>query len=168
MTIHDSPFPARLKDLFDFEGKAELVGGRVVELMPTSRIHNRVAGRIFKSLDDRALQLGIGEAYTDNIGFTLPAPIASGRESFSPDASYFRGPFTSDPKKFIDGTPTFAVEVRSDSDSGPAGARAMAEKRDDYFEAGTLVVWDVDPDAETIFSGSSDKCVLCQVDRVNA
>ena len=28
----------------------------------------------------------------------------------------------------------------------------MAEKRSDYFEAGTLVVWDVDPDAEAIFS----------------
>ncbi len=26
----------------------------------------------------------------------------------------------------------------------------MAEKRADYFEAGTLVVWDVDPVAETV------------------
>ena len=26
----------------------------------------------------------------------------------------------------------------------------MAAKRADYFEAGTLVVWDVDPEAETV------------------
>jgi Uma2 family endonuclease len=38
----------------------------------------------------------------------------------------------------------FAVEVRSLEDSGPAAEHAMAEKRADYFAAGTLVVWDVD------------------------
>ena len=38
----------------------------------------------------------------------------------------------------------FAVEVRSDGDYGPRAEREMAAKRDDYFAAGTLVVWDVD------------------------
>jgi Uma2 family endonuclease len=46
--------------------------------------------------------------------------------------------------KFSDGAPTFAVEVRSDSDYGPRSERQMAAKRADYFAAGTLVVWDVD------------------------
>ena len=50
--------------------------------------------------------------------------------------------------RFIEGPPTFAVEVRSENDYGPAAEREMAAKRADYFEAGTLVVWDVDPDAE--------------------
>ena len=52
--------------------------------------------------------------------------------------------------RFIDGAPTFAVEVRSEEDYGPAAQREMAAKRADYFEAGTLVVWDVDPVARTI------------------
>lgn len=44
----------------------------------------------------------------------------------------------------MEGAPLFAVEVRSREEYGPAAERAMAEKRADYFAAGTLVVWDVD------------------------
>ena len=40
--------------------------------------------------------------------------------------------------------PTFALEVRSEHDYGPAAERAIAAKRADYFTAGTQVVWDVD------------------------
>jgi Uma2 family endonuclease len=43
-----------------------------------------------------------------------------------------------------------AAEVRSEGDYGPAAERAMAEKRADYFRAGTLVVWDVDLMAEEV------------------
>ena len=46
---------------------------------------------------------------------------------------------------FIEGAPTFAVEVRSKGDYGDAAEEAMTAKRADYFEAGTAVVWDVDP-----------------------
>ena len=52
--------------------------------------------------------------------------------------------------RFIEGPPTFAVEVRSENDYGPAAERAIAAKRADYFAAGTLVVWDVDPVAERV------------------
>jgi Uma2 family endonuclease len=45
---------------------------------------------------------------------------------------------------FFEGAPRFAVEVRSEGDYGRAAERKMAAKRDDYFAAGTLVVWDVD------------------------
>src|SRR3989442_1741661 len=44
---------------------------------------------------------------------------------------------------FIQGPPTFAVEVRSESDYGPAADAQVGAKRADYFLAGTLVVWDV-------------------------
>ena len=46
--------------------------------------------------------------------------------------------------KFLKGAPVFAVEVRSGSDYGPTAEQEMAQKRADYFAAGTLVVWDVD------------------------
>ena len=42
------------------------------------------------------------------------------------------------------------VEVRSEGDYGPKAERQMAQKRDDYFRSGTLVVWDVDCEADTI------------------
>ena len=46
--------------------------------------------------------------------------------------------------KFFEGAPRFALEVRSENDYGPTAEIRLAEKRADYFAAGTLVVWDVD------------------------
>jgi Uma2 family endonuclease len=141
---------ATLKDLYLAQGKAELVNGRIVPQMPTGRRPNRIVGRIFRSLDDHAERIGQGEAYTDNKGYIVPE-LSSGRQSFSPDTSYYVGPFPADPMRYIEGRPpTFAVEVRSANDYGEAAEAELAAKRADYFEAGTLVVWDVDPLAECI------------------
>lgn len=140
---------ATLDDLYHMEGKAELIGGRIVRSMATGRRPSRVGARIFRSLDDYAEQTGRGEAYTDNIGFAVDE-LSSGRESFSPDASFYSGKFPANAMRFIEGPPTFAVEVRSESDYTKAAEAEMAAKRADYFEAGTLVVWDVDPVANLI------------------
>jgi Uma2 family endonuclease len=140
---------ATLDDLYRTSEKAELIGGRIVHLMPTGRKPNRVAGRIYRSLDDFAESIQRGTAYTDNMGFAIPE-LPSGRESFAPDASYYDGPLPADPMRFIEGPPTFATEVRSEGDYDAAALRAMADKRADYFAAGTQVVWDVDPLAECI------------------
>lgn len=88
---------------------------------------------------------------TDGIGFVVPE-LPSGRETFSPYAAYYDGPLPINQMRFIPGPPSFGAEVRSENDYGPASELAMADKRDDYFTAGTLVVWDVDPIAETIAS----------------
>jgi Uma2 family endonuclease len=146
---------ATLEDLARVEGKAELIAGRIVPLMPTGRKPSRVASRIFRSLDDHAEAAGRGEAYGDNTGFAV-GPLVSGRQSFAPDASYFLGPFSSDEMRFLDGAPAFAVEVRSENDFGDAAEAAMAAKRADYFEAGTAVVWDVDPVHELVRKYQSD------------
>lgn len=140
---------ATLDDLLAVDGKAELIAGRIVHFMPTGFLPSRVAARIFRGLDDYADETGRGVALPDNAGFTVPE-LASGRESFSPDAAYYTGPLPTSPMRFIPGPPTFAVEVRSESDYGPAAEAEMAAKRADYFEAGTLVVWDVDPIANRI------------------
>src|SRR3954463_13497949 len=87
---------ATLADLYSTSGKAELIGGRIVEIMPTGRKPNRVAGRIYCSLDDYADMIKKGEAFTDNMGFAV-APLPSGRESFSPDASYYAGSMPANP-----------------------------------------------------------------------
>jgi Uma2 family endonuclease len=140
---------ATLDDLYRVEGKAELISGRIVPIMPTGRVPNLVAGRIFRSLAGHVDLLGRGEAYTDNMGFAVPE-LSCGRQSFSPDVSYYLGPLPSNRMRFVEGAPAFAVEVRSEGDYGPSAEAEMAAKRADYFEAGTLVVWDVDPIAESI------------------
>jgi Uma2 family endonuclease len=52
--------------------------------------------------------------------------------------------------RFLPGPPTFAAEVRSENNYGDAAEAEMGAKRSDYFEAGTSVVWDVDPVNEVI------------------
>ena len=133
-----------LDDLMRVDGKAELIGGRIVHLMPTGHSPNLVAGRIFRSPAGFVETLARGEVYTDNMGFTVPE-LSSGRMTFSPDVAYFDGQLPSNPMRFVEGPPSFAVEVRSENDYGPAAEEEMAAKRADYFEAGTLIVWDVDP-----------------------
>src|ERR1043165_2896556 len=93
--------------------------------------------------------MGRGVAHADGVGYAV-AELPSGRESFSPDASYYDGPLPANRMRFIERAPTFAAEVRSENDYGAAAEAEMAAKRTDYFQAGTLVVWDIDPVAETV------------------
>jgi Uma2 family endonuclease len=141
---------ATLDDLARVEGKAELVAGKLVHYMATGHRPNTVAGRIFRRLADYADGFG-GCAYTDNIGFAVPE-LSNGRESFSPDVAYYTGPLPANAMRFVPGPPDFAVEVRSENDYGPVAEAEMAGKRAKYFEAGTKVVWDVDPVAKVVRS----------------
>lgn len=134
---------ATLDDLARVDGKAELIGGKIVPQMATGFQLNRSASRIFRSLDDHAESTGQGVSFTDNMGFAVPE-LPSGRESFSPDAAFYSGRLPENPMRFVQGPPTLAVEVRSESDYGSAAEKSMAAKRTDYFQAGTAVVWDVD------------------------
>jgi Uma2 family endonuclease len=149
--------PATLDDLYRVEGKAELVGGRIIHYMASGYLPSKVALKIAFLLEEHARKTGSGEAFADGIGFAMRPPLTSSRESFSPDASYYVGPLPANQMRFIDGAPTFAVEVRSEDDYGPFAEKDMAAKRADYFEAGTQVVWDVDPLARTITSYSRNQ-----------
>ncbi len=135
---------ATIADLYRTEGKAELIGGRIVRYMATGLQPNWISLEIAVSLRSHAKKTGRGLALTDSIGYVVPE-LSSGRESFSPDASLYDGPLPPDKMDFIQGSPNFAVEVRSKSNYGKAAEIEIAAKRADYFEAGTKVVWDVDP-----------------------
>ena len=128
-----------IDDLYRVPGKAEIVDGQLLVREPTGGRPGYAAGEIFASLREHARRTGLGRAVTDNNAFRVDLP---NRESFSPDAALYVGP---DPgMRFYEGAPLFAVEVRSQGDYGSSAERAMADKRRDYFAAGTLVVWDVD------------------------
>ena len=120
-------------------GKAELVNGELVLMPPTGGVPGRAAGIIFISLSDYEQRVGGGYAFPDNVGFIVNLP---NRRSFSPDAAFYKGELRGG--LFLEGAPVLAVEVRSSADYGPAAEKSMAQKRADYFAAGTLVVWDVD------------------------
>ena len=139
-----------LDDLLLVEGKAELVGGRIIQSMPSGYIPSQVAFEIAILLRAYAAASGRGIAFADGVGYAIRPPLMSGRQSFSPGASYYVGPPPPDGMKFVEGPPVLAVEVRSEGDYSPQAQPEVADKRADYFEAGTAVVWDVDPLAKTI------------------
>ena len=131
---------ATIADLYRVpeNGKAEIVDGELVLIPPTGDMPARAGFEIAVSLR-RMKGKTPGRAYPDNAGFLVDLP---NRRSFSPDAAWYTGPSTG--MKFLEGAPIFAAEVRSEDDYGRSAERAMAQKRADYFAAGTLIVWDVD------------------------
>ena len=132
---------ASIEDLYQVpeNAKAEIVKGEVVPMPPTGGDPGYAGDETFVALRDYARRTGQGRAVSDNKAFRVNLP---NRESFSPDAAFYIGP---DPGMgFYEGAPVFAIEVRSANDYGPKAEQAIAEKRRDYFAAGTQVVWDVD------------------------
>jgi Uma2 family endonuclease len=130
---------ATIEDLYKEPGKAELVNGEIIRMPPTGNEPGYAGDEIFVSLREYSRRTSKGLAVGDNKGFRVNLPH---RESFSPDAAYYTGPLTG--MKFFEGAPVFAVEVRSEGDYGRKAEEKIAQKRADYFTAGTLVVWDVD------------------------
>jgi Uma2 family endonuclease len=129
---------ATIEDLYKVEGKAELVNGEIVLMAGTGGLPHYAARESTLSLAAYEKTIRDGFAIGDNAVFIVNLPH---RKSFSPDAGFYIGEIT---MKFFQGAPVFAVEVRSEGDYGPRAEREMAKKREDYFAAGTLIVWDVD------------------------
>lgn len=129
---------ATIEDLYKVEGKAELVNGEIVEMPLTGGLPHYAARQITISLAAYEHTIKNGYGMADSAAFVVNLP---NRKSFSPDASFYIGKLT---MKFCQGAPVFAVEVRSEGDYGRWAERQMAQKRADYFAAGTQVVWDVD------------------------
>jgi Uma2 family endonuclease len=130
---------ATYEDLHRTSGKAEIVNGEIVPMSPTGDLSGAAGDRIYFYLQLHVDESGVGHAVSDNKAFKVDLPH---RQSFSPDAAYYTGPRGG--MDFFPATPDFAAEVRSKGDYGPRAEREMAEKRADYFAAGTKVVWDVD------------------------
>ena len=138
MTTQDR---ATIDDLYNVaeDGKADIVKGKLRLMAPTGAQPSLANSKIWLRLYEHAQARGSGVAVGDNAGFRVNLPE---RDSFSPDAAFYVGDHPG--MKFFEGAPVLAVEVRSEGNYGPAAEREMADKREDYFAAGTLVVWDVD------------------------
>src|SRR5207253_5749458 len=91
---------ATIDDLYRVEGKAELIGGRIVELPMTGSRPNEVAVNILVNLRTYAKSISRGKTYSDAMGFSIPE-LASGRESFSPDVAYYFGPMPANEMRFV-------------------------------------------------------------------
>jgi len=130
---------ARIEDLYLIEGQAELVNGEIVR-MP---LHG---GYVGYAIDTTKLSL---YEYSERgeRGWPLGSTVAyvvdlPHRKAFCPDLALYTGDDLS--MKFPEGAPVFAAEFRDPDGYGPAAERKIKAKIEDYFAAGTQVVWDVD------------------------
>ncbi|HXG91131.1 MAG TPA: Uma2 family endonuclease [Blastocatellia bacterium] len=114
---------ATIEDLYQIDGKAEIINGEIVLMPPTGFLPSRATGEIYSSLRQHERRTRSGYAISDNAGFRVHLP---NRESFSPDAAWYTGRPTG--MKFLEGAPVFAVEVRSEGDYGPQAEQEMAQK----------------------------------------
>ena len=131
---------ATLADLVNTEGKAELINGRIITFPFNCVQEGRQKMKILRSLERYVSETGIGEACTGGMGFVLPEPLPSGRQSFCPDLSYLAEQPRLHESGFVLGVPTFAVEFISRY--GPVDYD-WRQRIADYFAAGTSVVWEV-------------------------
>ena len=149
--------PATLDDLYRVEGKAELVSGKIIHYVASGDVPSEVAFEIAVRLAHiREADAALARHYPDGLGYAMIPPLSSGRESFQPDASYYTGPLAKESHAIC----RRCAGIRRRS---PRAKAIMAPRRKskwprnetDYFEAGTLIVWDVDPVAATIASYSA-------------
>ena len=125
-------------------GRAELVRGELVELMPVGFLHSRLVGRLLSWILMFVDKHNLGAAGTE-LGVILrrdPDVV------LAPDISFISRSRVEHPTstRFFDGPPDLAVEVLSPDDR----AGKTQEKIREYLQAGTRQVWIVDADSSTV------------------
>ena len=119
----------------------ELVRGEVIPLSPAHGPASTVASNIFSLLSAHVRPGRLGRVYGDNAGFAL---LGAQHTSRSPDVAFIRADKLPArmPKGPIRLVPDLVVEVLSPHET----AAYLEEKLADYREAGTSVIWVVDPE----------------------
>ena len=75
---------ATIADLYRTEGKAELIGGRIVRYMATGHEPNRVAGEIFAEIRTYVKSVGKGEAIKVYLIMVDAAGSSTSQTAFDP------------------------------------------------------------------------------------
>ena len=139
----------------------ELVKGVLIELMTASRDHERTVIRTGRHMDIHVDTHGLGEVYGSNRGYvTDPDSPATLR---MPDISFVSNARLNQPElagMLYDGAPDLAVEILSESNT-PA---EIAQKVDEYLNAGGRAVWVIDIDARTLTIHTADAPPLAFTD----
>ncbi len=123
----------------------ELVRGQMVAQEPAPGApHGRSQNRLVWRLNNWMEAFGQGEVFAQ-VGFIVSDNPATVRE---PDAAVLlkRRPWKGEPGNWIRGAPDVAIEILSPSNR----PGEMREKTSDYFSAGALRVWIVDPKTRTV------------------
>ncbi len=126
--------------------RKELVRGELVDMSPPSGPHGAIAFEVAFIVGQFVRDHRLGRCSAAETGFRLATEPDTVR---APDFAYVsraRLPGGKVPKGYFPGAPDLAVEVLSPSE--PLGQ--LARKIDEYFVAGTVAVWVVDPETREV------------------
>ena len=136
------------EDLWNMPGdeRRALVRGELRTMAPAGFEHGAVIMRLAKVLATHVDRNKLGVVLGAETGFVLardPDVVRGADISF---VSTARLPAPNVAKKFYEGAPDLAVEVTSPGDS----IDEVEEKVDDYLNAGTSLIWVVNPRRKTV------------------
>jgi Uma2 family endonuclease len=126
-------------------GPCELVRGELIMMSPAGYAHGSIAGRITRALGDFVEPRGLGDVLGAEPGFVLARDPDTVR---APDVAFVRSERVprEKPRGFFEGAPDIAVEVLSPDDR----AGEVNAKVHEWLQAGSRIVWVVDPETETV------------------
>ncbi|MDQ3412901.1 MAG: Uma2 family endonuclease [Chloroflexota bacterium] len=128
------------------EGCWELIDGELVEMPPAGEEHGHTWGAIYAHIWNYVIPLRLGRVFGADTGFAVSLDRQMVRV---PDAGFVRAERLDpdrDRKRFLRVPPDLAVEVVSPGDRmSEAVAKAAM-----WLDAGSTIVWVVDPAAETV------------------
>ena len=143
-----SAFP----DEFDQNGnriRQELISGELVEMPPSTQIHNLVKINVLELL----LPFGLSNPHLGVRVLAEMAYVVSPNDIFVPDASVIlRSRLSARKQKYITGAPDLAIGVVSRTDT----AANLKAKVDAYIEGGSQTVWVIFPDSRSVVIHSAD------------
>jgi Uma2 family endonuclease len=134
------------KQLNPDEQPGELVQGVFVPMSRPTIQHGRLMARIARLLGNFVEAKGLGEVIVGDSGFVLDK---EGQTLRGPDVAFISKehiPPEGLPDEWWEGAPDLAVEIVSRSQT----AHDLALKALEYLQAGTKMVWVVDPESKTV------------------
>ena len=124
----------------DLEGY-EYVKGELIPMPAASAEHGIISARLFLNLGLYVREKQLGEVVTPDTGFQV------GERVLKPDIAFISAAqLPDDLSKAFPVPPDLAVEVVSPSDA----FRRVFEKAFAYLEAGTQIVWVIEPGSKTV------------------
>lgn len=137
----------------DEPGRFDLIDGVLLQMPPAGGEHGEINSHINRLLGNHVVNGNLGYVYTPDTGFILsrnPETI------LCPDVAFVREdrlPPREERRGFLELAPDLAVEVVSPSDSNSeVTAKVMT-----YLEAGTQLVWVVEPTRRTVTVYTPDR-----------
>ena len=145
------------------EGIWELIDGEPIELSPAAGRSGWISGNVYRLLANHVRQSQVGWAFPPETGFVLFDDRQTVR---SPDAAVvLRNRLAELPDSFVPMAPDLAAEVLSPSDRIADALAKVAM----YLQAGTSLVWLVNPATRTVvvFRSETDPVTLGESDTLD-